>query len=100
MKTEGTKVPSDLVRTEYIEYKNDFNQRIDEFMKSLEKQAEHYIEMASCVEKNPVLAIDYLKRAYLLTGKKSLRAKAKKILRDNNLEQRAKNSIEVLEASF
>ena len=49
---------------------------------------------------NPVLAIDYLKRAFLITGNEKLRKQAQLILKNAGLEKRAKNSVEMLAANF
>ena len=56
--------------------------------------------MADQLESNPVLSIDYLKRAFLITGDIRLRKKASKLLHEAGLEDRAKNSVEQLAASF
>jgi hypothetical protein len=51
-------------------------------------------------ENNPLLAIDYLRRAYLLTGKRSLKRQATRIFDDAQLSNRAKNSVETLLIGF
>jgi hypothetical protein len=45
-------------------------------------------------------SIDYLKRAFLITGNTQLRRDAKRLLNDAGLTSRAKNSVEQLAASF
>ncbi len=67
------KLPSDLVRTEYIELDGDFNRRFKAFLRSLTDRADYYLVLADQLEKNPLLAIDYLRRTYLLTGDRFLR---------------------------
>jgi hypothetical protein len=64
------------------------------------EQAEHYETVADQLDRNPILAIDYLKRAFLITGDKRLRAKAKAVVSKAGLEQRAANSVELLTATF
>ncbi|HKP12722.1 MAG TPA: hypothetical protein VJZ91_11445, partial [Blastocatellia bacterium] len=64
------------------------------------EQAGHYELVADQLDRNPILAIDYLKRAFLITGDEGLRKKAQKLLGEAGLESRAKNSIELLSASF
>jgi hypothetical protein len=100
VKTKGAKVPSDLVRTEYIEYDDRFEDRLDMFAEALSERAEHYEEMAGLVERNPLLAVDYLKRAYLISGDAKLRERAKSVLEDADIADRAKNSVERLLVDF
>ncbi len=47
-----------------------------------------------------MLAIDYLKRAFLITGDERLRSKAQILLNEPGLKERAKNSVELLAATF
>jgi hypothetical protein len=100
IKTKDTKVPSDFVRTEYIEFNDDFEQRVNKFIKSFFEQAEHYEMMADLVENNPLLAIDHLRRAYLISGDDNMRVKAQKIFDSAALEDRARNSVEELLKNF
>jgi hypothetical protein len=75
IKTAESKVPSDLVRTEYIDYTARLKAKIDKYLDKLFEQAEHYATMANELEQNPLLAIDYLKRAYLITGEQKYKSK-------------------------
>lgn len=59
---------NNLIRTEYVEYDSDFERRFRAFLESIQERADYYSVMAELVERNPLLAIDYLRRAYLLTG--------------------------------
>ncbi len=93
-------IPSDFIRTEYVEYDSEFERRFRAFLDSLEERSEYYSYMAELVERNPLLAIDYLRRAYLLTGDKKLRKIAKDIFNDAGLDDRAKNSVEMLMVKF
>lgn len=61
-------IPSDFIRTEYIEYDENFIVKINKFLDEIEELAEHYDLMADELEANPVLTIDYFKRAFLLNG--------------------------------
>ena len=56
--------------------------------------------MADQLENDPILSLDYLKRAFLINGKEQLRDKAKKIVDVAGIEGRAKSSVERLAASF
>ncbi len=68
IKTKASEVPSDFMRTEYIEYGPNFGQKVKSFLKKTEDQAEHYRIMSEQLQQNPALALDYLVRAYLITG--------------------------------
>ena len=100
VKSPKAKVPSDLVRTEYIEFNGQFNSKFSTYLNGLYSQAEHYELVAEQLDRNPILAIDYLRRAYLITGDKKLRTKAKTVLKNSGLKNRAKNSVEMLVANF
>jgi len=100
IKAGDIRIPSDFIRTEYVPYDEKFEQRIRAYVDSLHASADYYITIAHQLERNPLLAIDYLRRAYLLTGDKDLQLQAKEILSDAGLIERAKNSVEMLLASF
>ena len=100
VKSPDVKIPSDFIRTEYIEFKNDFFQRFFKYISELDRQAEFYELMADQLENNPVLSLDYLKRAFLISGNTELRIKMNKLLRESGLDNRAKNSVEQLIVSF
>ena len=100
VKSAKAKIPSDFVRTEYIPFNNAFAERFSAYLEELSDQADHYEMVATQLENNPVLAIDYLKRAYLITGDDRLRDLAGEFLRGAGLESRARNSVEQLAASF
>lgn len=94
------KVPSDFVRTEYIEFDEDFEKTFNSYLGSLPQQADHYELVADQLDRNPILAIDYLKRAFLISGEERLRGKAKSLIDEAGLGNRAKNSVELLAAAF
>jgi hypothetical protein len=100
VKSTKCEIPSDFVRTEYIEFNEGFTNNFSKYLSSLNEQAEHYELVAEQLDRNPILAIDYLKRAFLISGDERLRQKAHQILEDAGLEARAKNSVEQLAASF
>ncbi len=56
--------------------------------------------MADQFEKNPLLAIDYLKRAYLISGEDTYREEAYKLFEKASIKGRAKNSVEMILADF
>jgi len=80
IKTRGTNIPSDFIRTEYIEYNNKFKEKINEYLKTYFEQSEHH-ELLGCeLIKDPIISIDYLKRSYLMTGDSNTKNKINKII--------------------
>jgi len=80
IKTKESNIPSDFIRTEYIEYNNKFKERINEYLNTYFQLAEHY-ELLGCeLIKNPIISIDYLKRSYLMTGENNTKNKINKII--------------------
>lgn len=100
VKSPKAQVPSDFIRTEYITYNSGFVRNFSKYLANLEVQAEHYEIVAEQLDRNPILAIDYLKRAYLITGENRLKKKAKSVIQDAGLQDRAANSVELLAAAF
>ncbi len=76
VKTRDFKVPSDFVRTEYINYTSNFQTKLENFLNQTFEQAEYYGIMAENLDAKPLLSIDYLRRAFLITGEASYREKA------------------------
>lgn len=100
IKTQKAEVPSDFVRTEYIEYDGHFEEKIDKYLNGLFERADYYELMAEQLQENPLLAIDYLRRAFLISGQEQCSEQAKKILSTLSLEGRTGNSVEILLAKF
>ena len=100
IKIGDVKLPSDLVRTEYIEMGANFTQSFRDFLRSLKERANYYQTLAGLLEANPLLAIDYLRRAYLLTGKLTLKERVADIFAESGLEGRARDSVERLMVTF
>ncbi|HEY0323376.1 MAG TPA: hypothetical protein VGC66_20635 [Pyrinomonadaceae bacterium] len=100
IKIGDVKLPSDLIRTEYISIDASFNRSLEDFLTSLNERAEYYQTLAGLLEANPLLAIDYLRRAYLLTGARALRQRARRIFASSELHGRALNSVERLMVTF
>ena len=100
VKSPSTSVPSDFTRTEYVEFNSDFSSNFTAYLESIQEQAEHYELVADQLDRNPILAIDYLKRAFLISGEDRLRDKAILLLEKANLDDRAKNSVELLAVTF
>ena len=100
IKTNDAEIPSDFIRTEYIAYNRSFTAKVEKFIKHLFYMSEHYRMMADQLEKNPLLFIDYLRRAYLLSGNEDLLLEARNVVKGLDLSGRAKNSVEMLHAAF
>ena len=100
VKTPATSVPSDFVRTEYVEFDDKFDTKIEKFLHYFVGQADYYAKAADQLQNNPLLAIDYLRRAYLISGENQLRERARQIFEDASIEARAKNSVEMLLVDF
>ncbi|WP_420127701.1 hypothetical protein [Longimicrobium sp.] len=100
IKTPGATMPSDFVRTEHIQYGSDFKPRMRRFLRSLHDRASYYSTMAEHVERNPLLSIDFLRRAYLLNPDTRLRDRAREFFNGAGLEDRAKNSVETMLVNF
>ncbi|MBC8275478.1 MAG: hypothetical protein H8E40_10995 [Chloroflexi bacterium] len=100
IKTKHAKVPSDFVRTEYLEYDNNFEAELDKFLDYLFELPEYFERMAEQLENDPLLAIDYYRRAYLITGNDIYRQKANAIYKSSSIERRATDSVEMLLLSF
>jgi hypothetical protein len=100
IKTEGAKIPSDFVRTEYVKYDRAFKGKMEKFLEHFFTLADYYEKIADQLEQNPLLSIDYLRRAYLISGKDDLRAKVRNIIASTELSGRARDSVEMLLADF
>ena len=100
VKSPGVDVPSDFVRTEYVEFNNEFEAQFTRYLESLQEQADHYELMAQQLDRDPILALDYLKRAFLISGDERLRRQARLVRDEAGLDGRAKNSVELLAAAF
>ena len=100
VKSPDAEVPSDFIRTEYVEFDNEFDANFTMYLESLWAQADHYETVADQLDRNPVLALDYLKRAFLISGDERLREKARIVRDEAGLDGRAGTSVELLAASF
>ena len=100
VKSPTSKVPSDFTRTEYIVFDENFSKNFRKYLDSIFEAASYYETVADQLDRDPVLALDYLKRAYLINGESRLKRKAKNVAKNAGLEKRAANSVELLAASF
>ena len=100
VKSPRAKVPSDFVRSEYIAFDGNFRKNFEEFMATLMDLADHYEQISDNIDRNPLMAIDYLRRAFLINGDDRLREKAEDIAAKADFGNRAKNSLEMLATNF
>ncbi len=100
VKSLNATVPSDLIRSEYIVFDDKFSDNFLKYLKGLDEQAEYYRTVAEQVERNPLLALDYFKRSFLISGDERLRKKARTLFNSSGFQTRAKNSVENLIVSF
>jgi hypothetical protein len=69
IKTKDFPIPSDFIPTEYIEFDDNFKNKINNFFDQVFDPADHYDVMAESLENNPNLSIDYLKKGLLNYGR-------------------------------
>jgi hypothetical protein len=100
VKAGDVAIPSDFVRTEYVPFDCHFERRFRAFLGGLKEQAEFYATLAEEVDRNPLLAIDYLRRAWLLTGDEELRRRAQEVYAGAGVRDRARTSVEALMTRF
>lgn len=93
IKSKDFKIPSDFIRTEYIEYDENFKEKINKFLDQVEELADHYEIMGESLESNPILAIDYYKRAYLITGDPKFFRKTEDIKKNELFDAQTNHSI-------
>lgn len=93
-------LPSDFVRTEYINYGRQFSRAMDAFLGALDDRAEYYLTLGDQLRNNPELELDYLRRAFLLTGDKRLQKRATRIRSRFGTIERATGEITPLPVEF
>jgi hypothetical protein len=100
VKTKKAKIPSGFLRTEYIEHGPRFAAKLKQWLSGLQELGDFFETMADQLEKNPLLEIDYLRRAYLITGDEALKNRAEAIYQAAELGMRARNSVEAMLKNF
>lgn len=93
VKSTDFKIPSDFVRTEYINYDKKFRANIGNFVANILELAEHYDTMAENLDNNPGLSIDYWRRAFLISGDHDYLLKAKQLFDINEFDVQTKTYI-------
>jgi hypothetical protein len=100
IKTKDAKVPSDFIRTEYLEYSDDFENNLHKYFNFISSLQGHFDMMAKQLKNDPLLAIDYMRRAFLITGDKTYREKARQLYSNSLSKKRATNCVENLLVNF
>ena len=81
IKTEEYDIPSDFIRTEYIEYeRKKVKGNTYKYFKKYLEQAEHYELLGCKLINNPIISINYLKRSHLMTGEIKTKDKMDKVI--------------------
>ena len=94
IKSENCAVPSDFVRTEYIQHGRAVGKKFSGFFKTYFDQAKDYATMDEGLEQNPALAIDYLKRAFLISGDKNYQTIVNELFQNNQFDTQRTESIQ------
>lgn len=92
IKTPKCEIPSDLKRTEYITAEKSYSRKIESFLKNVKERADYYELVAEQIEQgDPVQAIDYMRRAYLITGDNNIKLNAEKLFqsRENEIDRQS-----------
>lgn len=84
IKTKECEMPSDFKRSEYLSFDDSFENNFNKFLDTIFEQEDHYVLMAETfAESKPILAIDYLRRAFLISGDQQCQKMASKIFEAN-----------------
>ncbi len=87
IKTPKCEIPSDLKRTEYINAENRYSRKIESFINNVQKRADFYELVSEQIELgDPVQAIDYKRRAYLITGENRIKNSANRLYQSRKTE--------------
>jgi len=100
IKTKDAEIPSDFVRTEYLEYDTDFDAKLSQYFDFISSLQEHFDTMAEQLRNDPLLAIDYMRRAFLITGDTNYREKAQQLYSRSLRSKRVTNCVENLLVNF
>ncbi len=87
VKTKDFKIPSDFIRTEYIKHSDKFEEQFSSFIDQTLEQAEYYGLLADNLIAKPLLSIDYLRRAYLISGDNTYKESAMTIIAENEFDE-------------
>ncbi len=85
---------NDFIRTEYIEYDRNFKKKITKYLDGLIEQSEYYANTSKLLEGNPLLSIDYLHRAFLLSGNEKYKKEARMLSETYPFDKQTKFGID------
>jgi hypothetical protein len=100
IKSPKAKLPTDFVRSEYLPFGDEFEERLGKYFDFIASLCAHFELMADQLENDPLLAIDYLRRAFLISGDTSYRTKAQSLYSTSQGQKRATNCVENLLVNF
>jgi hypothetical protein len=100
IRTPAALMPSDFVRAEYVMYGADFKPRMRRFLSVLDDRAAFYATVAEQLHRDPLLAVDFLRRAYLITDDDAHRERALEQLDSSGLRGRARSSAAMLSVNL
>ena len=90
IKTSSLEIPSDFVRTEYVDYGHGSKRKVNNFLNSTLGLADHFDKMAESLEVQPLLSIDYWRRAYLISGNELYIDKAEKLFKKEKFDSQTR----------
>lgn len=96
IKSKDYEIPSDFKRTEYVNFDSKFNSSFKKFQSNLDEREYHYWLMGEIMQADPVLAIDYIKRAYLLRPLKKYIKEAEKLYKKYEDKIDAQSKLHIL----
>jgi hypothetical protein len=93
-------LPSDMVRTEWVSGDSGLAKQMRKFLDELTEREQYYHHMSTLMDRDPLRAVDYLRRAAVLSGDTTLIDAARELWNGAAGEERAKNSVEELALTF
>ena len=96
IKSKDYEIPSDFKRTEYVNFNSTFISSFRKFQSNLDERESHYWLMGEIMQADPVLAIDYIKRAYLLRPLNKYIKEAERIYKMNEDQIDAQSKLHIL----
>jgi hypothetical protein len=88
IKCKHFKIPSDFIRTEYIEFDNEtYDHKFNNYLDRVFDYSKYCVTMANNLTAKPILTLDYLRRAYLITGDADIKTKAEDIMSRESFDE-------------
>jgi len=95
IRTKDYDIPSDFIRTEYITYGRGWASKLNQFFNNVFEQEKHYLTMSELTDNDPILSIDFLRRAYLISARREYINKAKDVFEKNRTSINRYNSFQI-----